>query len=646
MGRSARILQPSQPDAPCSVKLRLLATTDLHGHLLPWDYYHDAPLEGFGLARLATLIHAARSEVANCLYFDNGDLIEGSPLAEYALYAAGIGGLTTHPMIAALNSLGCDAAALGNHEFSYGLPFLRSVMRGAAYPVLCANIFTVTGKGAAAIETPLMQPWVILQRDVVDEAGNSHPLQVGVVGLTPPQVLEWDKAALADHPELLARDMVAAATQAVAAVRAAGADIVVALAHTGIGQANYAAGSENVGLRLAGLPGVDALILGHEHQVFPAPGQAGVLGRTPAVMPGAFGTHLGVMDLTLSRKGRKWAVAGAQVACRPIAARGAWGEAVSLVATDATIAANADFCHKATRKWMMRPIGATKVPLHSYFSVVQPTATQALIAEAQAAYLAEMVVGTQWEGLPILSAAAPFKSGGRGGPDHFTNVPEGPLLLRHAADLYVHPNRFAAIVVTGAELRGWLERAATAYAQVRPMLQDQALLDDRFPATCLEMVSGVSYQIDLAAPPAYDAPNGRAATSAQGAQGAQGAHGSPGRIRNLQFAGKPVTDDMRFALATNSHRLGVLQAGLAGAEVIIAGPGALGSRDVLLRHLARHHATPAPAPLQWSFMPVKGATVTIDTAPAAVAHTSDIAAFAPENLGLTAAGFLRFRLHL
>jgi 2',3'-cyclic-nucleotide 2'-phosphodiesterase / 3'-nucleotidase len=237
--------------------------------------------------------------------------------------------------------------------------------------------------------------------------------------------------------------------------------------------------------------------------------------------------------------------------------------------------------------------------------------------------------------LPTLSAVAPFKTGGRGGSEYFTNVRAGPLLLRHAADLYVHPNRFAAIAITGAGLREWLERAASAYAQVMPGGQDQLLLDPRFPATCLEMIAGLSYQIDLSAPARYDAPTGKLI-------------GGVGRIINLQFQGAEPARDQLFALATNSHRLGVLQQimGAEACEVIVDGTGSLGSRDVMVRHLARSHVAPVPAPMQWSFRAMPGTSVTLDTAPAAVAHLDDVSGFAPENLGLTAAGFLRFRLHL
>lgn len=626
----------SLPLPPLQCRLRILATTDLHAHLSAWDYYLDRPADGHCLARVASLLRAARVEEENCLYFDNGDLIEGGPLAEFAVQAKASDSAQHHPMVAALNALGCDAAALGNHEFSYGIPFLEKVMSGAGYPVLSANI--LRGKGpTVAADQPFFQPWTLLERSFADSAGGTQRLRIGVLGLTPPQVLDWDRALLSH--QLNARGMVEAAAHYLPLIRAAGADIVVVLAHCGVGRADGPETGENVGVHLATLPGIDVLVLGHEHQVFPLPGDdgpdGGKLSGVPVVVPGAFGSHLGVVDLDLRQGDAGWMVTQSRAHCRAVATRGSDGAAVPLIGPDAAITALAQDSHQATRAFVAQPVGASDVPLHSYFALAQPSAIHTLIAAAQAAHLAEFVRQTAWEGLPILSATAPFKTGGRGGPDYFTDVPAGILLMRHAADLYLYPNRFAALVLNGAGLRDWLERAATAYTRVTPGLPDKPLLHPDFPATCLEMIAGLTYRIDLSAPAGFDAPTGQRT-------------GQPGRIRDLCYQGRPVTDVMRFALATNSHRLGMLM-GVSGAmrpEVISDGTGAPGSREVLLRYLARGAAVPPRQPPDWGFCSVPGARVTLDTSPNAVAYLQEIAHFAPQTLGLTADGFMRFRLHL
>jgi 2',3'-cyclic-nucleotide 2'-phosphodiesterase / 3'-nucleotidase len=625
-------------DQAITVALRLLATSDVHAHLLAWDYYADRASDAVGLVRVAGLMAEARLQVANCLYFDNGDLIEGSALGEYQAHIGQMPGQGPHPMVAALNALGCDAAALGNHELSYGMAFLRATLAGARYPVLSANIL-IPAVQPASQDQPLVLPYVILDRQVADDQGKMHPLRIGVLGLTPPQVLQWERARI-DQP-LTAQGMVQAARMRVPELRAAGADLVVVLAHTGVGVAEGPENDENLGLRLSAIPGIDALILGHEHRVFPSAhfhGLAGVdlehglLGQVPAVMPGPYGTNLGVIDLVLRRDANGWGVAHARAEARPIAARGRTGEALPLVPDDSALACLAAPAHHATRAWMGRQIGHSDLPLHSYFALADHSAMNRLIAAAQLQHLQQVVAGTPYAGLPLLASVAPAKSGGRGGPEHFADVPAGPLQMRHAADLYPFPNAFAAIIITGAGLRDWLERGVSAYAQIVPGGQDQPLMNPDYPGTALEMITGLSYMVDLSAPPHHDA---------RGHVLNPQAH----RIHRLTWQGQPVSPTDMFALATNSYRLAMATEVMTPPPHVIMAAGD-GCRDLLLGYLAGHDTVPVPAPRAWVFAPMPGTTVTLDAAPAALTHQGDICALRPAALGLTEAGFLRFRLHL
>jgi 2',3'-cyclic-nucleotide 2'-phosphodiesterase / 3'-nucleotidase len=618
-----------------TVAFRLLATSDLHAHLLAWDYYADRPSDTVGLARVATLIAAARAEVADCLYLDNGDLIEGNPLADHQVDATGA---ALHPMVAALNALGCDAATLGNHEFSHGMAYLRRALAGMRFPVVSANMLTSRGDSPHQDAT-LIPPHVILDRMVRDQTGHLHLLRVGIFGLTPPQVLDWDGARI-DEP-LAARDMVGAARHAIACLRAGGADLVVALAHTGLDAAGDPQGAEDTGLMLARLPGLDALVLGHAHQVFPSPAFAhvagadvvrGTLNGVPAVMPGTHGSHLGVIDLTLVRTDAGWQVRHGRAEARPIAMRDAHGRARALVTDDPGLLALAAPAHRAVRDWMAQPVGQTAEALHSFWALVDDAPMQRLIAGAQARHLRRIIAGTKYAGLPVLSAVAPFKTGGRGGPANFTHIPAGPLLMRHAADLYVFPNTFAALVLTGAGIRTWLERAASAYARVLPGQGDQPLLDPAFPGFGIEMIAGLTYSLDLTAPAMHD-PGGALVNPAGG------------RIRDLCFGGQPVDRTARFALATNSYRLGVAGALMADPPEVIATGGPT-LRQILLDQFTARTAMPAPPPPGWHLHPAPGCSVVIETGPGAALHLAEVARFRPVNLGLTDTGFLRFRLHL
>jgi 2',3'-cyclic-nucleotide 2'-phosphodiesterase / 3'-nucleotidase len=175
--------RPSEAQGEVRVRLRILETTDLHVNVLPYDYYRDVADDTVGLSRTASLVAKARGETPNALLFDNGDLIQGSPLGDFVANRRGMKDGDVHPMVAAMNALRYDAGTIGNHEFNYGLDFLARSLAAAAFPVVCANVVRADG-------SPLARPWLILQKPVTDEAGATHALRVGVIGFVPPQIMQ------------------------------------------------------------------------------------------------------------------------------------------------------------------------------------------------------------------------------------------------------------------------------------------------------------------------------------------------------------------------------------------------------------------------------------------------------------------------
>lgn len=620
--------------APDRAQLRILATSDLHVHLTPWDYYADRPSPAAGLARTATLIAQARAEVGASLLLDNGDFLHGSPMGDLLARDGGHG----HPMIAAMNALGYDAVALGNHEFSNGLPFLLAQIAQARFPVVCANIAHRLGPTPAQDQT-LVPPTVILQREVTDGTGLRHALRIGVIGLLPPQTTQWDRQQLGNT--LITRDILEAAATRVPALRAAGADIVIALCHSGIGPAHHTPGMEDATAALAALPGIDALVAGHTHQTFPSaqftagPGidpERGLLWGKPAVMPGFHGSHLGVIDLVLDHGPTGWTVAASRVELRPIARRTRRGRIVALIRSAPQITDLAAPAHRATRRWSRQTIGHSAHILHSYFSLVAPCPVVRLIARAQGDHVATLLRGSPHADLPVLSAAAPFHSGGRGGPENYAAIPAGPLLMRHAFDLYPHPNTVAALLLTGAEVRLWLERSFSLFHQITPGARDSALIDPTFPSFNFDLIEGLTWTVDLTEAPRYDT---RGTVTAPDAW----------RIRNLCHLGHPLDPDAHFVLATNSYRAAG-SGGFAGAapdRVLFSGPDS--SRAILLAHIAANAPLDPPAAPNWRFAPTPGATALFDSAPAATAFLPDLG-MTVEPLDLTRDGFRRFRLHL
>lgn len=608
--------------------LRLLETTDLHANLLPYDYFAGKRAQPYGLARIATLTRAARAECDNVLLFDNGDALQGTPLADITAQE-GSGWTGTHPVIKAMNLLGYDAATLGNHEFNFGLDWLLGALAGAEFPFTCANALKSCG-------APLLSEYLLLDRQLRDDAGDLHPIHIGVVGLVPPQITSWDQLHLAGRLE--SRDMVDTARRVVPALRAAGADLVIVLAHTGIAQGPEHPMMENAALPLASIDGVDALMIGHTHGVFPGQEmggrpavdpEAGTLHGTPAVMAGFRGSHLGLIDLRLARVGGQWEVLGHRSEARPVVP-GAGGRPARI---DRPVADALAGAHRVTLGLTTRPIGRTGRPLHSYLAMVRCCPTVRLVTQAQREALRLALVGTEDAGLPVLSASAPFKTGGRGGPLHFTDIPAGPVSLRHAADLYPFPNTLCGLRITGADLRDWLERAAICFNRIVPGQDGQTLCNPAMPGHMFDMIDGLTYRIDLTQPPRH---------------AANGAVVNPRarRILDLCHAGVPLRDTDRFILATNSYRAFGGGPFRPQPRSALAHVGEVPVRDLLARHLASGAADEAAPPSVWQFVPVPGTRVLVDTGPGLRAHAADLARTGAEDLGLTETGFLRLRLPL
>lgn len=578
------------------VRLRVMQTSDIHMNLLNYDYYQDRPSQEFGLAKTISLIHQARAEAPNSLLFDNGDLLQGNPLGDLVARVHPLKAGDVHPAYKVLNLLKVDAANIGNHEFNYGLPFLRQAIAGANFPSLNANVMEADGRRHAFV------PSVMLEREVTDEQGRPHKLKIGVMGLTPPQILEWDRQNLAGRVQV--RDMVEVARETVPALRRQGADLVVIIAHTGIEKTELPRLSENMAAQLARVPGVDALLLGHAHTEFPGPGFAGYAGAdldkgrlfgVPSVMPGRWGDHLGIIDLRLSDKGGRWQVIDSRASLRPIFDR---TRRQPLVDADPMPAAVIAAEHQATLDHVRSQVAHTDTPIHSYFGQTVDSLAVRLVAQAQLRYAQRAVQGTALAPLPMLSAAAPFKSGGRQGWTQYTDIPAGPIAIKHVADLYVYPNTIKVVKLTGAQVRDWLEMSAGQFRRIDPAgPAEQALLDTGYPGFNFDMMwgagDGLRYELDLTQPARFDKEGRQAADS----------H----RVVSLTWRGQPLEDKAEFLVVTNNYRAygGGHFPALGADKVVVDAPDE--TREALARDLASQPSADkgglAPS---WKIRPVPG----------------------------------------
>ncbi|MFT0847454.1 5'-nucleotidase C-terminal domain-containing protein [Actinomycetaceae bacterium L2_0104] len=512
--------------------LTVLGTTDVHGNVYNWDYFADAAPaaedDQRGLARVATVVEQVRAEKeeGSVLVVDNGDFIQGTPLTYLAAEQSGQLVSTEHPMAVALNELDYDAQNLGNHEFNYGLDLLSEYQDQIDAPLLGANVETLPGTDLT------FEPYVL-----VDKVVGGQTVKVGILGLVTPGVRIWDKANVEGKLEF--HDLVLTAQEYVPQMKAEGADVVVALVHSGQDAEGVAWDpaklQENVATSVSTLvDDIDLVVAGHSHvdipsQVFHAPDGDPVLFTQPYF----------------------WARSTSQVSL-PIAEDGNGGYMVNWPETDAQIEALAvpeyskDVAdssaftghatlwgdHEATVEYVNSVIATNEVEMKTETSRYEDTPILDIIGYVMEESVRDAMVGTEYEGLPVIAQTSPFSR---------TSVfPQGDLRVRDVAGLYIYDNTLAAQLITGAQLKTYLEWSARYFVQVtddnpwNPETHTGALYegetrgvrDYNFDA----MTGPISYQLDIRNPVGE-------------------------RVVNLQHEdGTPIADDDEFVLAVNNYR--------------------------------------------------------------------------------------------
>lgn len=576
---------------PATATLAVLETTDLHFNVRSYDYFKLAEDKTYGFERTATLIRAARKEFANTLLVDNGDTIQGTALADYEAEIKPIACTQQLSMYKAMGALSFDAGTLGNHEFNYGLPFLNQVLGGGldvdgvdasqkcagnGYPAVLANVYS------SKTRKPLVQPYAVLERTMVAKGSDGKevklPIKIGVIGFTTPGIMNWDKRYL--EGKVYTEGAVEAASKYVPELRAKGADVVVALLHGGLDGSAYSATMENPGLYLSKVAGIDAMVMGHQHSVFPdlsakpaysqsgVDNQAGTINGVPAVMASSWGKALGVIQLPLQWDGKKWSVAktGSKSELRNIQNKDAAGATV-FVEADPAVAPLIEAQHQAAISYVKTPIGSTDFRMSTLFADVGDPGAIQIVNQAQQAYVASYIKANlpQYASLPVLSVSAPFKSGFQGGKD-FTDVAAGSLAIYNAADLYLYPNTVYAVKVNGADIKSWLEAAAKRFNQIDVNKTTEQPLISSFPGYNFDMftTADVQYEIDVTQP-----------------------LGS--RIKNLSYLGKPMDTAQEFVIATNNYRAtsgASFIPKLDGSSAIWASPDA--NRDVVIGYVRQN----------------------------------------------------------
>ncbi|MEV7328056.1 5'-nucleotidase C-terminal domain-containing protein [Micromonospora sp. NPDC093244] len=513
---------PAQAAGPARSRtwdLTLLGTSDTHGNVYNWDYYRDAEYDDskhndIGVAKLATLINQIRAERRGraTLVLDAGDTIQGTPLATFyakqePITATG----EKHPMARAMNIIDYDAVTLGNHEFNYGLPLLDLWIRQLGFPALAANAVNAkTGK-------PAFQPYVIKKVSL----GFAAPtLRVGILGLTNPGVAIWDKGNV--EGRLRFDDMIATAAKYVPIMRARGADLVLISAHGGdSGTSSYGPELPNenpVALIAQQVPGIDAILFGHAHnevvERFVTNERTGA--QVLLSEPSKWGQRLTRMDFTLARERGRWT----------ITKKAATMLNTNTVVEDPKVLAAVRAQHQKTIAYVNQVVAQATVEMSTVESRYKDTPILDFINHVQAETVTKALAGTQYADLPVLSQASPFS--------RTAVFPAGDVKIRDVAGLYVYDNTLEAVVLSGAEVRAYLEYSAKyfrTFAPGAPVDPEQISDSPAVPDYNYDVISGLDYDIDISKPIGQ-------------------------RITRLVLPGTdtPVADNAQFVMAVNNYR--------------------------------------------------------------------------------------------
>lgn len=509
------------------VRVTVLGTTDLHGNVYNWDYfknavYSDSRGNHVGVAKCSTLIKAVRAErgAASCITIDAGDTIQGTPLDYYFAKVEPISKNVIHPMALAMNAVGYDAAALGNHEFNYGVRLLRTFEDQLDHPLLGANTLRNSD------DTSAFKPWVLKRIKVPGH----KPVTVGILGLTTPGVEIWDAANLADA-KLHMNGVVEQGLREVPRMKRAGADVVLVSAHTGATPSSSYGDAlpwpENAASQLAEqVPGIDAILVGHAHVEIPQRYVTNASTGKQVLLcePLYWGMRVAVMDIDLRKVRGQWQVAAASATLLN----------ANTVPEDPAIVSLLRPAQTKVLNYVNGVIGTCLEAMSASTSRYQDTAAMDFINYVQAETVKAQLAGTAYAALPVLSIAAPFNKAAA--------IPVGDVTVRDVAGLYIFDNTLLGIVFTGTQVRAYLEYSARYFKQVSgvgPFTPDDVTnavtpnAPNGTPDYNYDIMGGLdaelTYDIDISA--------------------ASGA-----RIKNLAYGGAPVGDAQQFVIAINNYR--------------------------------------------------------------------------------------------
>ncbi|MFE6225767.1 bifunctional metallophosphatase/5'-nucleotidase [Streptomyces sp. NPDC057854] len=514
----AAAAQERRPKPAKRYSFTVMGTTDLHGNVFNWDYFTDKEFDDkahndVGLAKISTLVNRVRAERGrrNTLLIDAGDTIQGTQLSYYYAKIDPItqAGGPVHPMAQAMNAIGYDAAALGNHEFNYGIPVLRKFEEQCDFPLLGANALD------ARTLRPAFPPYSIHRL----RTPHGKDVRVAVLGLTNPGIAIWDKANVTG--KMVFPGLEEQAAKWVPKLRSMGADVVVVSAHSGSsGTSSWGDQLPHVenaaGLVAEQVPGIDAILVGHAHTEIPEYRIANKETGKEVVLsePLKWGQRLTLFDFDLVWEKGRWTVE--KVAAQVLNS--------NTVEEDPEITGLLADEHRKVVAYVNTVIGTSTTAMTTADAPWKDEPIIDLINVVQAETVKAALAGGPHAALPVLSQASCFSRTAR--------IPAGEITIKDAAGLYPFENTLEARLMTGAQLKEYLEYSAKYYVQTpagAPVDTAKLTNADNTPDYNYDAVYGLAYEIDIAKPVGQ-------------------------RITGLTFEGKPLDPAAKFVLAVNNYR--------------------------------------------------------------------------------------------
>lgn len=443
------------------VTLKLIETSDVHGCYFPYDFIRNKPMKG-SLARVSSYVKEQREKYENVILMDNGDILQGQPVAYYYNYMDTI---SEHVCAAMLNYMKYDVGTMGNHDVETGHAVYDRWVRQCNFPVLGANIVdNKTGK-------PYLPPYQVIEKEGV---------KIAILGMITPAIPSWLPEQL--WSGLHFEDMEDCARKWVKIIREKeNPDVLVGLFHAGPEGNKLDNVVENGSGNVAkSVPGFDVVFMGHDHtrryeKVVNVEGDS-VLLIDPANMSKV------VSEVTFTVKKQDGKVVSKQVEGKLVNMDG--------YAPDADFLNIFSGAYETTMDFVSRNIGRIEHTISSKEAFFGPSAFVDLIHQLQLD-----ITGAD------ISFCAPLSA--------YAEIKKGDICVSDMFNLYKYENLLYTMKLTGKEIKDFLEMSYALWTNQMQSPDDHLMLlneeDNGFgrfknPSFNFDSAAGIIYTVDVTKP--------------------------------------------------------------------------------------------------------------------------------------------------